>query len=70
MPNLQKTNNETLLRLQDVIDRTGRRRSAIYADMAAGTFPLCVNIGPRAVAWVASEVDEWIAARIADRGAA
>lgn len=70
MPNLQQTNHEILLRLPEVMARTGRRRSAIYADMAAGTFPPCVNIGPRAVAWVASEVDEWIAARIADRGAA
>lgn len=36
---------------------------------AEGRFPQCVPLGDRRVAFVKSEVSEWIAARIAARGA-
>ena len=55
-----------LLRLRAVKDRTGKSKSSIYEDP---TFPRPVKIGPRAVAWVASEVDAWCAERIAARDA-
>lgn len=48
---------ETLLRLPDVMGRTGLSRSAVYASEG---FPKPVKIGNRAVAWVASEVEAWI----------
>jgi prophage regulatory protein len=35
--------------------------------MAEGTFPKPVKLGARAVAWVESEVEEWILARIEER---
>ena len=35
--------------------------------MDAGRFPRPVKIGPRAVAWVESEIDDWLRQRIADR---
>jgi len=39
--------------------------------LADGKFPEPVNIGPRAVGWIESEIDEWIAERIhQSRGAA
>lgn len=56
-----------LLRLPDVISRTGRSRSRIYSDIQAGDFPKPINIGPRAVAWVESEIDDWVEQRIAAR---
>ncbi len=59
-----------ILRLPEVRQRTGRSRSRIYADVQAGTFPKPINIGPRAIGWIQSEVDDWIAARIAEREAA
>ena len=51
-----------ILRLPEVERRTGKRRSSIYADP---TFPRRVPIGPRAIGWLAHEVDAWIVARIA-----
>lgn len=33
----------------------------------AGKFPLRVKLSPQRVAWIESEIDEWIAARIAAR---
>ena len=59
-----------LLRLPEVINRTGRSRSRIYADLRTGDFPRPLNIGPRAVAWLDSEIDQWIERRVAEREAA
>ncbi|MCB1584567.1 MAG: AlpA family phage regulatory protein [Xanthomonadales bacterium] len=53
---------EKLLRLPDVMDMTGKSRSAIYMDMAANPpqFPRSVPIGSRAKAWKLSEIQNWI----------
>ena len=56
-----------LLRLHQVIQRTGYRRSTIYEKIALGTFPTPVHLGPRAVAWLSSEIDQWIEDRINER---
>lgn len=53
-----------LLRLPAVIERTGKSRSAIYADP---TFPRPVKIGQRSVAWPSAEIDEWIEQKILER---
>jgi len=55
----------SLSRLPRVKQRVGLSRSSIYAKIAVGEFPAPVNLGLRAVAWVDSEVDQWIADRIA-----
>ena len=56
-----------LLRLPEVCSRTGKKRSAIYRDIAAGTFPAPVKLGERASAWPEHEISAWIAERIAAR---
>lgn len=56
-----------LLRLPEVLSRTGLSRSTLYAD---ATFPRSIKIGPRAVAWDEREIDDWIEARIEAREAA
>jgi len=55
-----------ILRLPQVKARTGRSRSSIYADIKVGRFVRPISIGRRSVGWLAHEVDEWIAARIAE----
>ena len=59
-----------LLRLPEVIRRTGKSRSVIYRDVAAGTFPAPVKIGDRSSAWPSPAVEKWIAERIASQGQA
>lgn len=51
--------NEAFLRRRDVEKLVGLRRSAIYARIAAGTFPRPINLSARCVAWLASEIEEW-----------
>ena len=58
-----------LIRLGDVLARTGIPQSTLYARMKAVTFPLCVKLSARSVAWVAAEIDAWIDARMAERPA-
>ncbi len=65
--NSEKQNGERLLRLPDVEARTGLKKSALYAGMKAGTFPVCIKLGARAVAWSESDIADWIIAKI--RGA-
>lgn len=55
-----------LLRLQEVIQRCGLGKTAIYTRIRAGAFPRPVDLGG-VVAWVESEVEDWIQARIAER---
>lgn len=56
-----------LLRRPDVEQKTGKSRAAIYADIRAGTFPEPVPIGSNSVAWLESEVDQWISDRLEER---
>lgn len=53
-----------LLRLPEVLTRTGLSRSTIYVRLDQGRFPKPVSLGARAVGWIESEVDEWIRERI------
>lgn len=56
--------NHRILRLPEVMSRTGLSRSTIYLKVSQGTFPLPVNLGPRAVGWVEAEVQEWLKQQI------
>jgi prophage regulatory protein len=56
----------TLVRLDEVIRRTGLGRSAIYAKIKEGKFPGPIKLGERASGWISSELTEWINARIKD----
>jgi prophage regulatory protein len=54
---------ERLLRRPEVEHLTGLSRSSLYRLITANEFPVGVNLSKNAVAWTASSVDEWIAAR-------
>lgn len=64
------TSNTSLLRRRDVEKLTALSRSRIYALMESGDFPKPCRLGTMSVAWVESEIQSWISARIADRKAA
>ena len=66
-----------LIRLNEVMSRTGYGRTSIYRKMEDGSFPKSLKLGgppkdpnefdSRAVAWIEEEVDQWIESRIQDR---
>ena len=55
---------ETFLRLPAVKKRTGFGRSHIYSIIKLGKFPKQINLGPQSVAWIESEVSDWMEQRI------
>ena len=63
---------ERLLPIEDVTARTSLSRSEIYRRITLGEFPRPIRLsGPTGsrggrVAFVASEIDAWIAARVAE----
>ena len=54
----------TILRLPEVIHRTGLSRSTIYSQIAAGDFPRQIHLGSRSIGWIEDEIDRWIQARV------
>lgn len=53
-----------MLRLGDVLAKTGLSRTGVYDDAAAGLFTKPVKIGARAAAWPAHEVEAVLRARL------
>jgi prophage regulatory protein len=58
---------QKIIRLADLPNFTGLRRTQIYALVTAGRFPKPVRLSTRRLAWLEAEVAEWQAARIAER---
>lgn len=57
--------SERILRLPEVIKRTGLSRSTIYMKIQEKTFPKQINLSVRSTGWLESEITEWISKRIA-----
>ncbi|QFH50599.1 helix-turn-helix transcriptional regulator [Leclercia adecarboxylata] len=51
---------EKLIRMHEVLKRTGFCRAWIYQHIHQKRFPEPVKIGERAIAFIESEIDEWI----------
>jgi prophage regulatory protein len=56
-----------ILRLAQVIDMTGLRKTKIYELQAQGRFPMNVRITTHSVGWVEQEVQAWLTGRLAER---
>lgn len=49
-----------LLRMQNVLEKTGLGRSTVYALIKKKDFPQSIKLGRRTVAWVEADIDHWI----------
>ncbi|MDJ0040924.1 helix-turn-helix transcriptional regulator [Pantoea allii] len=58
--------NKNLIRITEVQRRIGYSKAWIYRLLKDSRFPKPVKIGTRAIAFVESEVDEWIEQRIVE----
>lgn len=74
-PNTQGATMHRLLRRKEVEQTLGISRSSIYARLDADSpqydpsFPKQLQLGAKTVVWLESEIQSWIAARIAARQA-
>jgi prophage regulatory protein len=58
---------ERLIRIGEVKRLTGLSTATIYRKIATGDFPKPVPLGAQARGWLLSEVQDWIAGRVAAR---
>ena len=56
-----------LIRLKEVMHKTGLARTTLYNYMQDDKFPQSVPLGDRAVAWIEEEVDRWIEQKVKER---
>lgn len=52
-----------ILRLPQVIDKTGLSRTTVYESIKRGDFPNPVQLTERSIGWREHEIDEWIEGR-------
>lgn len=58
--------SQSFIRLSEVMRRTGYSKAWIYRLLKEQRFPASIKIGSRSIAFIESEVDEWINQRIAE----
>jgi prophage regulatory protein len=54
-----------LLRLPEVIRKTGLKKTKLYELQKEGTFPMRIQITANSVGWIEEEINAWIAGRVA-----
>ena len=47
------------LRLPEVIQKVGLKKTYIYQMIREGTFPKQIKVAPRAVVWNEYDIDQW-----------
>ena len=57
---------DRLIRLPQVEQLVGIKKSSIYRLMRANAFPRCVRLGHKCVAWPEAAVLQWVQDRIAE----
>ena len=67
---LEEANMVTrILRLPEVVARTGLSRSSIYLRVSQNNFPKSISLGGRSVGWVEEQIEQWLERQIAAAGA-
>ncbi|EHR41717.1 helix-turn-helix transcriptional regulator [Alishewanella jeotgali] len=65
-----ETTKPRLIARAEVIKRVSLCKASIYKRMKVGEFPKPINIGGRRVAWLESDIENWITERLALAGRA
>lgn len=58
--------SQSLIRFSEAQKRTGYSKAWLYRLISEKRFPQPIKIGARAIAFVESEIDEWVNQRIAE----
>lgn len=53
-----------ILRMPEVIEKTGCARSSIYRKISLGEFPEQIRLGVRTIGWIEDEIDDWIKTQV------
>lgn len=55
-----KNSSIRLIRMPEVLSKTGFKKSWIYLLISIHSFPKPIKMGPRAIAFVEAEIDQWV----------
>ena len=61
---MSQISTQRIIRLPEVMGRTGLSRSSIYNFIASGTFPKRIKLGARSMGFIESEINLWIASKV------
>lgn len=64
-----ETYRPLVLRKKQVLEAIGLSASTVYALQKAGKFPAPVKLSQRATGWLSSDIEQWLAAKAAERAA-
>ena len=56
--------NYKIIRLPEVMDRTGLGRSTVYLMISNKLFPKPIPLSARSVGWIEKDIDNWIEQKI------
>ena len=56
---IQNMQHTKFLKMPEVVDRTGKSKSTIWAAIKAGAFPTPIKIGPRAIGFIEAEIEAY-----------
>lgn len=65
-----ETSKPRLISRSEVIQRVSLCKASIYKRMKAGQFPRPISIGGRRVAWLETDIDNWITEQLSQAGRA
>ncbi|AXA33172.1 helix-turn-helix transcriptional regulator [Francisella adeliensis] len=57
-----------ILRLPQVIEKTGTSKTTIYRWINANQFPRPINLTHASVGWLEADINDWIQSKIEARG--
>ncbi len=63
MPTEATAGSARIIRLAEVLVRTGLSRTTIWRKIRSGDFPAPIQLGKNSVGWPEHEVDAWVADR-------
>lgn len=55
--------NDRIIRLPEVLEKVGLKKSAVYKLIKDGDFPKQVKLGKHASGWIEADVQAWIMKR-------
>ncbi|EBW7999834.1 AlpA family transcriptional regulator [Salmonella enterica subsp. enterica serovar Mgulani] len=58
--------SQSFIRFSEVQKRTGYSKAWLYRLMSQKRFPTAIKVGSRSIAFIESEIDDWIDQRIAE----
>lgn len=59
-----------VLKIREVEERTGKKKSSIYAAVQQKTFPAPISLGGRSSGWLDTDIEKWFDERVQESKAA